>query len=1153
MTAGVVVFTIDDLERALCAADPAALLLPPRILRRVIKKQCGLSGPGLQAPHRKSCVISREALLTVADRSDLGLKTDRALPEMLLLFPSPDARKLRRLPPEATLLKYWRLLFHARVHQEVARRLPAGAAGEAVVRERVRRIGQAEAEEVRTVLRQENYLLHPHNLRSIYEEFAAVFLELHCFAPHRLPYFFPAIRDLDGVFRILDADVDAAGLFNATRLKGAPDPVPASRLAEEGEAPAEPPRPPPASHYSPASRSRLARIGATALERGNDVRAAILLERAARAAGEPDLEKADRTASTEAVDRLTVRLLLALGFPPEDGPSWRRGLRLLVGLAANGPWTRAGRLLYDLQRICIDYETDVSAVDLVEWLLSWGRRPLIRLLPHQSSVNLVRRLRRSIHRLASVGLPEPDRVRLLELFRAAVSCHEEQLRDRFRPLILTSLEEAGLRPRRYVERVARDKIIEELLDRIVERGFLTLGDLRDALARNRLKLADLSGPGEFLGGDPLLRADRMLAVSLDGVYRRGEIYLRGLQRVSALAFGTAVGRFLTLYLILPLLGAFVVLKGAQELVELVGRRFLHPAAVKTAGEGTQPLELLNLYSFATTAVFLLLILHVPWFRRKVFAVFRLLWLIVRGVFYDLPAGFLRLSLVRAFFGSRAYLRFYLLVLKPLALSAPPALILYWFGADPSVVLIAWAGLLLAVVVLLHSRLGMQIEEAFGGAALRGWRLFSRNLIPGLFALILAFFRRLLDDVERLLYTVDEWLRFRSGDRRGSLALKAVLGFFWFFVTYIVRFCLNLLIEPQINPIKHFPVVTVSHKLIFAFLVTPLTPILLASMNPLTAGLLLFVIQFGLPGVPGFLVWEFKENWRLYRANQPRDLRPQIAGSHGETIPRLLRPGFHSGTLPKLYARLRRIKGTGLGKRREQLHHVEEAVRRFVERNLLAQLAGSKTWGVEAPPQVGSIRLASNRIRIELRQPGQGEANIHIDLEEHAGRLVAGIAAFAEPKRPDSNGAIRLSHGWLDRLPLEQVRAFTDALAGFYKAAGVDLVREQVETLLPAGAWFTFDDRGLIVETGSHFERGAVYALQGAGELAPSPLSGTTVGLERNLSADRLIFQRMPIRWEDWAEVWERDLAGKGHKPPLIRGVQLLPLGTAKGRWAARRK
>ncbi len=49
-----------------------------------------------------------------------------------------------------------------------------------------------------------------------------------------------------------------------------------------------------------------------------------------------------------------------------------------------------------------------------------------------------------------------------------------------------------------------------------------------------------------------------------------------------------------------------------------------------------------------------------------------------------------------------------------------------------------------------------------------------------------------------------------------MVAKAGLGLFWFFVAYVLRFAVNVLIEPQINPIKHFPVVTVSHKLLLPF-------------------------------------------------------------------------------------------------------------------------------------------------------------------------------------------------------------------------------------------------------------------------------------------------------------------------------------------------
>ena len=1120
-----------DLERALIAADPAALLVPSRILRRVIKKHGGLTGIGLQVPHRKSYVIGRDVLLQIADYADLRIKYSRALPDTLLLFPAPDPAKFRTLPPGTMLLEYWRLLFHAHVHLAVRRVYGDGPDAEAALHERVRRLGQAEIDEIRFVLRQENFLPASNNVRSSYEEFAAVFLELRCFAPHRLPYYFPAISHPEAVFRTLDLDLDATTLLTATRLPGAPDPAPMSvRTADgDGRTDANETLAPP----DDAAYRRLTKQSENAEKRGNLVRAALLRQKAGPAAAS-DL--------VALVEGMTARLQAALGFPEKEAGVWRHILAKLVEPAAAGFWTREGRLLYDLQRACIDQERDVYAVDLVEWLVSWGRKPAVRLLPHQRQVNLVRHLRHAANRLAAVRLPEADRKPSLDLLHAAISRQEERLRDRFRPLLAASLDESGLRPASYAERVVRDKLIEELLDRVVDRGFLTIGDLRDAVARNRLKLADLRGPGEFFLGDPLIRTNRKLAITLDGVYHRGEIYLRWLQRFSSVAFGTLIGRFLTLYLVLPFGGAFVALEGVQHIV--------HPLLRLMGHEG--PIHLVNVLSLPVLGLFLLAVFHDDWFRRCVFGAASLLWRILRGVFYDLPAAVLNQPLARALLQSRVYLLAYHYGFKPLVGAGLAALALFLFGVDPRIALTAGAVLFFSLEVLLASRTGLRLEEAWGDAVLRAWQLFSNDLIPGLFRLIMAFFRRLLDDVERLLYTVDEWLRFRSGDSRGSLVVKAILGLVWFFVTYVVRFCVNLLAEPQLNPIKHFPVVTVSHKLVLTFVMPALTVILLGTgMNPFLAGFLAFVVQISLPGIPGFLVWEFKENWRLYKANQSPILQPQTAGGHGETVARLLRPGFHSGTLPKLYARLRRVKEAGTGKRHEELHHVQEAIRRFVVRNLLTVLAGSKMWETTPPLHVGAIHLASNRIRIELCRLGQGEQSVHLDLEEHAGRLVAGFTA--PTISAETNGERGPSNGWLDRLPLEQVRAFTDALAGFYKACGVDVVREQVESALRPGTRFFVGEQGLIVETGPHFEAAARYDLDAEGPLIPQPLDERTPARLRAFPVERLLFKKTAIRWDDWLQTWERDLAGKGHRPLLMGKIQLLPCGTAKGRLAARRR
>ena len=191
---------------------------------------------------------------------------------------------------------------------------------------------------------------------------------------------------------------------------------------------------------------------------------------------------------------------------------------------------------------------------------------------------------------------------------------------------------------------------------------------------------------------------------------------------------------------------------------------------------------------------------------------------------------------------------------------------------------------------------------------QGWRRFGLRLITGLFWLIVDLFRRLLQIIERLMYSVDEWLRFRSGQGRVALIAKAGMGFLWFFVAYVLRFAVNVLLEPQINPIKHFPVVTVGHKLLLAAY-KPAADFLIGwlGINKIEAYAIGGTVIWCIPGIFGFLVWELTANWRLYAANRPQRLRPVKIGSHGETMIRLLRPGFHSGTVPKRYAKLRRAE------------------------------------------------------------------------------------------------------------------------------------------------------------------------------------------------------------------------------------------------------
>ncbi len=259
------------LQAVLIRADPAAVLVPPRILRRVIKRARWLGGPGLQVPHRNSLVIGREALLGIAGRSELRLPADPELPATVLLLAEPDPGRLLVTPPGELLRRYWQLLFHARVHAELEQRRGAGKLTEQDLRLRAARIGRTELDAIAAVLRQENLLLPPGDLAEVYSEFAALYLELRHFEPHRLPLFFPLAR-VELIDAVLAEDVDAEALLSRTRLEGADcaagneraDGCPPAARAEgpfgEGDA---------------AAFDRLLAAAARSRRRGNLVRAAL--------------------------------------------------------------------------------------------------------------------------------------------------------------------------------------------------------------------------------------------------------------------------------------------------------------------------------------------------------------------------------------------------------------------------------------------------------------------------------------------------------------------------------------------------------------------------------------------------------------------------------------------------------------------------------------------------------------------------------------------------------------------------------------------------------------------------------------------------------------------------------------------------------------
>ncbi len=292
---------------------------------------------------------------------------------------------------------------------------------------------------------------------------------------------------------------------------------------------------------------------------------------------------------------------------------------------------------------------------------------------------------------------------------------------------------------------------------------------------------------------------------------------------------------------------------------------------------------------------------------------------------------------------------------------------------------------------------------------------------------------------------------------------------------------------------------------------------------------------------------------MHRANRQKQLRAVGVGPHGETVRQLLQPGFHSGTVPKLYARLRQAEReairTGSWRTartcRRALAEVELTIRRLIERELVKLLQESTRWKGESL-RVGSVVLTPTRIGIELMQTGNreqgtgnGEQKIHSDSsvpcsvrlewEDEAGWLVASIR---EP-------------GWLEALSEDQRQAATTALAGLYKLAGIDLVREQVrENLPPPATNFMLTARDLVVEVGPYQDPAIRYDLsRPRGLLKPRTLDGTPAPDWPPLDPARVIFALVPLSWQQWVESWQGSPDGKTPRTLFTTPVKLLPAGS----------
>ena len=1010
--------TVLGIEQGLRAAVPEAVFASPRVVRRIIRADLDLPLLVARVPHRESIALSPARMLELAD--DVWALPERC-PETILLVARPDPAPLTAGDSVGLLREYWRRLYHGCLDIAARHCLAThAAAGEDFAR-LVHDVGETAFDEARSVLVQEGRVREGDGTRTVLAEFIAVFLEFVTFAPDLLPVWFPALEDGQGLRDRLASLVDAPAILSRTRPEGLAthgSQPPAIDTAEPSTSAAQPiGAPRPVGRLTAAAlRSR----AAAAARRGNDVRAALLLWRF-RA------DDADTGASFERrVVALARRLERAVGLDGVASETTRTIVRGLLDRAAGSAWSQPARLLYDLQRACVDSERESYRTRLLAWAFSLGRVPLIRPLPSQRVALVHRHLAAAFRRLKALDPADTLRRDATDLLMAGLAATESIVRDRLGPEVRRAVTGAGLVPTTLVEEAALDTLVDELLDGVVSRGFESFGALRDAVSRNQVKLADLSGIGELLGGDALLRADRQLATVLDGAYRQAPFYLLAMQRLSAVAFGLPLGRAITLHLLLPFGGAWLLWKGLEHVVE--------PLTAYSFGE---PVHISSRPAVLATGALIWVLVHLPQVRSSTVEALRAVGTLLVHVCIELPRRLLRLAWVDAVLRSRPVRLFRRYAWSPLVLTAIVWLLLPHGDAvvsrgDPWLPVAVFA----ASAAILNAPVGRLVQERVLEGVGRVLHQLHAHLVVGLIGWIVDLFRRAIDVVEGTLYAVDEQLRFRSDESRLALAVKAVLTTLWAAVDWVVRFCVTLLIEPQLNPIKHFPVVTVSHKLL-----VPMIPMVagnLAAATGMERGLALTTVTFvsaTTPGVFGFLAWELKENWRLYAANRPRLLMPVLVGRHGETMRRLLMPGFHSGTIPKLFARMRRqargADGTpvrrGTGRVEEQLVELTHDIAAFVDDECLGLLRRTRPMR-DVVIRVADVRLATNRVAIDLAADGIDPRPLRLELVQGGGSLSSHVA---DP-------------GWLGVLPDDRRQIVSLALAGFDRLCGADFVTEEID-------------------------------------------------------------------------------------------------------------
>ncbi|MEM1008319.1 MAG: hypothetical protein AAGJ35_04885, partial [Myxococcota bacterium] len=368
------------------------------------------------------------------------------------------------------------------------------------------------------------------------------------------------------------------------------------------------------------------------------------------------------------------------------------------------------------------------------------------------------------------------------------------------------------------------------------------------------------------------------------------------------------------------------------------------------------------------------------------------------------------------------------------------------------IFVAWFAILFW---LFNTTLGRNILDGWA-YRWRSWLLQVRDRwILGLLAWVMSVFQRMMVTLYYALYRVDDLLCFHEGESSVAIVLKTGLQMIWYVFTYMIRFCVILVAEPQLNPIKHFPVVTLSHKMIIPFSIEILNYMKDNQYHIAATTFVFLFLQFGLPGIFGFLAWELRANWKLFKENQSETPEPIVMGSHGERVENLLRRGFHSGTLPRAYERYYALyrdqfwkdHNPGFHEIQHDLEHVRDDLQTFIQREWIT------TCHLDPLLQKAQLHFSVQTLQVFMQHIDfciQVERASHpiltwkLRLEWEKGWLLADLKEYperCEEKAFSSHTVQRLE------LSLTEREACNRHWVYFLQKAGVKIVRAKLEKQL----------------------------------------------------------------------------------------------------------